>query len=89
MHPGGGSIRHRNFLPAFTLIELLVVIAIIALLAAMLLPALARARSRTQAITSLSNTRQLMQATHLYSSDNHEYFPMNAWGEAALSDAPL
>lgn len=89
LHPGGGSIRHRTFLPAFTLIELLVVIAIIALLAAMLLPALARTRSKAQAITCLSNTRQLMQATHLYSSDNHEYFPMNAWGGVALSGAPM
>jgi prepilin-type N-terminal cleavage/methylation domain-containing protein/prepilin-type processing-associated H-X9-DG protein len=60
---------------AFTLIELLVVIAIIAILAAMLLPALARAKESGKRISCLNSLRQLGVASQLYLGDSQGYYP--------------
>ncbi len=62
---------------AFTLIELLVVIAIIAVLAAMLLPALARSKGTAQSVACQGNLRQLNLCLHLYVVDNNDFFVPN------------
>ena len=61
----------------FTLIELLVVIAIVAVLAALLLPALSRARMQAQGIQCLTNTRQLTQAWQIYAHEHDDQLPYN------------
>jgi prepilin-type N-terminal cleavage/methylation domain-containing protein/prepilin-type processing-associated H-X9-DG protein len=65
----------RKRVPGFTLIELLVVIAIIAILAAMLLPALAKGKARAQSAACTSNLHQMALAWHQYTLDNNEIMP--------------
>jgi type II secretory pathway pseudopilin PulG len=66
------------------LIELLVVIAIMAVLAAMLLPALSQAKNRAQLTIDLNNVHQILLAAHMYCNDNKDYLPRPGWGDMGV-----
>src|SRR5947207_3320641 len=74
LHPRGHAVPA----PGFTLIELLVVIAIIAILAAMLLPALARAKESANRTKCMSNLKQMQLALKIYVDDNRGLFPVRS-----------
>ena len=77
--------RRFNIGPAFTLIELLVVIGTLAVLAAVLAPALARSRTQSKATACTANFRQWAVSANLYAADNRDSLPSFNWGNGGGS----
>lgn len=87
--PGSCWITHRPCdARAFSLVELLVVLAIVSLLAALTLPALARARTRAQGIVCTGQLRQLGVAVRLYATDHDDFLPRSQHSAAAHRERP-
>jgi prepilin-type N-terminal cleavage/methylation domain-containing protein len=82
------SLTRQQKVRAFTLIELLVVIGIIAVLIAVLLPALGKARTAANRTVCLSNIRQLCNGVLMYCNDNHGYFPTCAVWDDGVGYTP-
>jgi len=83
--PGECCHPHKTSFRAFTLIELLVVIALIAILAALLLPALAATKMQAYRINCVSNQKQLLTAWTMYAGDNNERLALNGGDAATIS----
>src|ERR1041385_4528272 len=82
------AVESMKLKRAFTLIELLVVIAIIAVLAALLLPVLHRAKARADVTHCMGNLKQLQFAWHLYAGDSHDPIAGNDWKSEAGNGVP-
>jgi prepilin-type N-terminal cleavage/methylation domain-containing protein len=87
LNAGCGVCIYMGEKKGFTLIELLVVIAVIAILAAMLLPVLSKAKQRGYQVVDLNNLKQLGVAMNLVASDNHDFMPWPNWlsGEVGIN----
>ncbi len=79
------QLREAGQAGGFTLLELLVVIAIIAILAALLFPALGRAKAKAQGIYCMNNGKQLVTALHMYAGDHNDWLPPNPEDRASTN----
>jgi len=78
-------LRRHGQPVAFTLIELLVVIAIIAILASLLLPVMARAKSKARSVQCIANLRQWGVTYRVYADENHDFLPRRGQGVQVLA----